>query len=50
MATPKRKDIMIRNLMNQRRKNTNPTECKKQFPDCPAEKSKEGCGICPFYN
>jgi len=49
MAVPSRNDLMVRNLMNQRKIKKHLTKCEKQFPDCPREPNKNDCGVCPFW-
>jgi len=49
MATPSRKDIMVCNLVAQKRNRQNVSKCDKQFPDCPEEPNKADCSTCPFF-
>ncbi len=49
MVIPSRRDTMIKNKMQQNKKNNSINECIKQFPDCPTEKNWQDCKLCPFY-
>lgn len=48
MATPKRKDIMIRNAMKRNNREIK-MKCNKQFPDCPEQPNEKDCRVCPFW-
>jgi len=49
MAVPSRNDLMVKNLMNQRKTKKYSTKCEKQFPDCPEKPNEKECGVCPFW-
>ena len=49
MAVPNRKHQMIKNMINQRNKDSRPKGCEKQFPECPEEPNKDECRSCPFW-
>ena len=52
MATPSKADLMARNMATMRKKKDSKNlmnKCSHQFPDCPADRTKDSCKTCPYW-
>ena len=38
-----------RRLQEKQKQKNLPSDCNKQFPDCPEKPNKKDCKTCPFY-